>query len=110
MQIPVEQKIVRQKSIVEDHDEEYRAAIMKAASLNIPMSPSPSYGTFHDTEEGESSTGSGMEGSPSGWSFKGMRRKWDQFIDCHFPVNDHSEHIIFKKNESSALLCGQETL
>ncbi|CAB80859.1 putative calmodulin-binding heat shock protein [Arabidopsis thaliana] len=102
-------KIVRQKSIVEDHDEEYRAAIMKAASLNIPMSPSPSYGTFHDTEEGESSAGSGMEGSPSGWSFKGMRRKWDQFIDCHFPVNDNSEHMIFKNQESQALLCGQET-
>lgn len=109
MKIPVEQKIVRQKSIVEDHDEEYRAAIMKAAALNIPMSPSPSYGTFHETEEGESSAGSGSERSSSPWSFKGMRRKWDQFIDSHFPVNDNSGHMIFAKEESTALLCGQET-
>lgn len=101
MQIPVEQKIVRQKSIVEDHDDEYRAAIMKAAALQIPMSPSPSYGTFHDTEEGESSAA-----ATSVWSFKGMRRKWNQFIDGQFPVDDDdSEHIIFKKEESSALLC-----
>lgn len=109
MQIPVEQKIVRQKSIVEDHDEEYRAAIMKAASLNIPVSPSPSYGTFHDTEEGESSVGSGKEENSSSWSFNGMRRKWDQFIDRHFPVSDDSEHMIFKKKESQPLLCGRET-
>ncbi|CAF1702988.1 hypothetical protein HID58_053180 [Brassica napus] len=108
MQIPVEQKIVRQKSVVEEHDEEYRAAIMKAASLNIPMSPSPSYGTFHDTaEEGESSAGGSVnEGSPSMWSFKGMKRKWNRFVDRHFPMDDDdSGDMILKKNESQALLC-----
>lgn len=108
MQIPVEQKIVRQKSVVEEHDEEYRAAIMKAASLNIPMSPSPSYGTFHDTaEEGESSTGGSVnEGSPSMWSFKGMKRKWNRFVDRHFPMDDDdSGDMILKKEESSTLLC-----
>ncbi|KAF3508586.1 hypothetical protein F2Q69_00002880 [Brassica cretica] len=108
MQIPVEQKIVRQKSVVEEHDEEYRAAIMKTASLNIPMSPSPSYGTFHDTaEEGESSAGGSVnEGSPSMWSFKGMKRKWNRFVDRHFPMDDDdSGDMILKKDESQALLC-----
>ncbi|KAG2330981.1 hypothetical protein Bca52824_002161 [Brassica carinata] len=101
MQIPAEQKIVRQKSVVEEHDEEYRAAIMKAASLNIPMSPSPSYGTFHDAEEGESSAG----GSPSMWSFKGMKRKWNRFADRHFPMDDDDDSgdMILKKEESPAL-------
>lgn len=103
MEIPVEQKIVRQKSVVEEHDEEYRAAMVKAASLNIPMSsPSPSYGTFHDTEEeGESSSAGG---SPSMWSFKGMKRKWNRFVDRHFPIDDDDNDSGDMKEESPALL------
>lgn len=104
MEIPVEQKIVRQKSVVEEHDEEYRAAMVKAASLNIPMSsPSPSYGTFHDTEEGESSSAGG---SPSMWSFKGMKRTWNRFVDRHFPIDDDDDDDDSgdMKEESPALL------
>ncbi|XP_010523021.1 PREDICTED: uncharacterized protein LOC104801445 isoform X1 [Tarenaya hassleriana] len=74
MQIPAEQKMERQHSVVVEHSEEYRAALMKAAALDIPVSQSPpSYGTFHEPE-GESSAGSGREGCSS-WSLMSMIRK-----------------------------------
>ncbi|EPS67416.1 hypothetical protein M569_07358 [Genlisea aurea] len=58
MGIPVEQRMQRQASVKKDHMEEHRAAMERAAALDVPhaytsssSSSSSSYGTFHESSQ-----------------------------------------------------------
>ncbi|XP_024538319.1 uncharacterized protein LOC9639345 [Selaginella moellendorffii] len=56
MQSPTPNKMVRQHSIQEEHMEQYKAAMERAKTLNIPHahdSPSQSYGTFDHVSVGD---------------------------------------------------------
>ncbi|KAL9396909.1 hypothetical protein Peur_011162 [Populus x canadensis] len=98
MEIPAQQRMQRQESLAREHSEEYEAALRRAIALDIPQaSYSPSYGTFAEVEEGESSGSSG--GSGSLLSFKRMRERWDNFIERLFDV-DESGRMVFKKSST----------
>lgn len=56
MDIPVAQRMERQKSLAKEHKEEHRAAIERAIALDVPLAYPPSYGTFQEMEKGENST------------------------------------------------------
>lgn len=97
-EIPAQQRMRRQESLAREHSEEYEAALRRAIALDIPQaSYSPSYGTFAEVEEGESSGSSG--GSGSLLSFKRMREGWDNFIERLFDV-DESGRMVFKKSST----------
>ncbi|VFQ85986.1 unnamed protein product [Cuscuta campestris] len=54
MNIPREQRMERQASLVKGHMEEHKAALQRAVALDVPESYSPScYGTFRELEKGE---------------------------------------------------------
>lgn len=73
MDIPAEQKMERQVSIARGHMEEHRAALQRAVALDVPEAYSPSYGTFHEVEEGENSHRTEVSfGSPD------RRKSWDE--------------------------------
>ncbi|XP_050236447.1 uncharacterized protein LOC126686441 [Mercurialis annua] len=97
--IPRKQRMERQELLAREHSEEYEAALQRAVALDIPQaySSSSSYGTFHETHEGETSS------SPSErislLSFKKLKDNWDNFIDRIFEVDD-SGHMVFKKSTS----------
>ncbi|XP_035542519.1 uncharacterized protein LOC109004514 isoform X2 [Juglans regia] len=55
-EIPAKQRMERQKTLVKEHTEEYKAALQRAITLNVPHAYSPKqYGTFDVLEEGEHS-------------------------------------------------------
>ncbi|XP_075488268.1 uncharacterized protein LOC142527375 isoform X1 [Primulina tabacum] len=56
MGIPAAQKMERQASLAKEHQEEHRAAIERAISLEVPQAYSASYGTFQEPELGENSS------------------------------------------------------
>ena len=98
MQVPTKQKMERQESIARDHSEEYKAALQRAAALDIPLVYSPSsYGTFHEMEEAEFSGRSNEEVSEL--SSRKRRESWDEFVERLFEV-DESGHMVFKKSAS----------
>ncbi|KAL3677164.1 hypothetical protein R1sor_027112 [Riccia sorocarpa] len=53
VEAPVEQKMVRKLSIARDHRQEYKAAMEKAVTLNVPHAFSPSDGSLDDEETDE---------------------------------------------------------
>lgn len=96
MQVPAKQKMERQESLAREHSEEYKAALQRAAALDIPQAFSPSsYGTFHETEEAEHSGRSGEEVSEL--LSRNRRESWDEFVERLFEV-DESGHMVFKKS------------
>ncbi|KAF9687821.1 hypothetical protein SADUNF_Sadunf02G0133000 [Salix dunnii] len=98
MEIPAQQRMQRQECLAREHSEEYEAALRRAVALNIPQAAySPSYGTFAEVEEGESSGRS--SGAGSLLSLKRMREHWDNFIDRLFNV-DESGRMVFKKSST----------
>uniref|UniRef100_A0A6N2M8T3 Fungal lipase-like domain-containing protein n=1 Tax=Salix viminalis TaxID=40686 RepID=A0A6N2M8T3_SALVM len=98
MEIPAQQRMQRQECLEREHSEEYEAALRRAVALNIPQAAySPSYGTFAEVEEGESSGSSSRAGSLL--SLKRMRVHWDNFIERLFDV-DESGRMVFKKSST----------
>ncbi|KAK7349517.1 hypothetical protein VNO77_06951 [Canavalia gladiata] len=84
MEIPAEQRMERHESVAREHSEEHRAALRRAAALDIPQAYSPSsYGTFHEMDVGEDSGRSRDKG-------------WNEFVGRLFDVDD-SGHMVFKK-------------
>lgn len=56
MDIPAQQRMVRQASLAKEHMQEHKAALQRAVALDVPQAYSPSsYGTFHELEQGENS-------------------------------------------------------
>lgn len=97
MGIPAEQKMERQQYLAREHSEEYRAALQRAVTLDIPQAYSPSsYGTFHDMEVGEDSARSSGKGS---LSHEKRSESWNEFVGRMFYVDD-TGHMVFKKTNS----------
>lgn len=95
MDIPAEQKMVRQKSLAREHSQEYRAALQRAVALDIPQAYSPSsYGTFHEIDVEEDSERSSGRSSSS--SHKKHSEGWNEFVGRMFDVDD-AGHMVFKK-------------
>ncbi|CAN1237017.1 hypothetical protein LINGRAPRIM_LOCUS1804 [Linum grandiflorum] len=93
MEIPVEQRMERKESLAREQTQQYEAALQRAVALDIPIASSSPYGTFADTEEGETSGG-----SSSGPATK-MRDRLDSFVDRFFDV-DETGHMVFKNSVS----------
>ncbi|KAJ9545755.1 hypothetical protein OSB04_025462 [Centaurea solstitialis] len=88
MEIPAKQKMERQQSLAKEHGEQHEAALHRAVKLAVPHAFIPSrYGTFHDSETGESS----RKHTPG--------VSWDDLIESLFE-KDESGHIVFKKPHS----------
>nr|GMC96360.1 Mono-/di-acylglycerol lipase [Ipomoea batatas]GME14371.1 Mono-/di-acylglycerol lipase [Ipomoea batatas] len=96
MKIPETQRMERQQSLAKEHSEEYKAALRRAVTLEVPHAFSPSeYGTFDDKDDECSDTSVGD--SSTGLSKKSRgRENWDEVIDRLFDKDD-SGHIMLKK-------------
>lgn len=122
MEIPEKQRMERQESLAREHNLEYRAALRRAVTLDVPHADSVSseYGTFdkaqedeteeEETEEeeeeetekiapmvGESSSSS----SSIRQSYKRRRNRgvsWDELIESLFE-RDESGNLTFEKPE-----------
>ena len=95
LEIPVQQRMQRQASVERGHGEEYKAALERAAALEIPDENIPiSYGTFTELEEGENSRQSIEDASVA--SSTKRRDRWDKFIKRFFD-EDQSGRMVFKK-------------
>lgn len=100
MEIPPKQKMERQLTITREHNQEYKAALYRAASLSVPDSYSSEYGTFDDHEdETEHSDGSFQERSSGGSSTRNKKETWDELVARLFD-KDESGHLIPKKLHS----------
>ncbi|XP_038874629.1 uncharacterized protein LOC120067204 [Benincasa hispida] len=96
LEIPVQQRMQRQASVARGHGEEYKAALERAAALEIPDENLPlSYGTFNELEEGENSSQSIKDASVA--SSTKQRDSWDKFIKRFFD-EDQSGQMVFKKS------------
>ncbi|KAL1366782.1 hypothetical protein HN51_020854 [Arachis hypogaea] len=96
MEIPAEQKMVRQESLAREHSQEYHAALQRAVALDIPQAYSPSsYGTFQEIHDGEDSGGL-RRSKGSFLSSKKRTESWNEFVGRLFDVDD-SGHMVFKK-------------
>lgn len=82
--IPAAQKMDRQASLVKEHQEQHRAAIERAISLEVPQAYSSSYGTFQEPELGENSS------SNTDFSYSSLKRR--EMIDEMAPVLD-ADHL-----------------
>lgn len=99
MEIPVKQRMERQETIVKEHTEEYKAALKRAVTLDVPHAYAPSqYGTFDEQEEGQDPYKS--DGATSAGSSKREKKSesWDVLIERLFD-KDESGHRIFKKSQ-----------
>uniref|UniRef100_A0A7C9AL19 Triacylglycerol lipase n=1 Tax=Opuntia streptacantha TaxID=393608 RepID=A0A7C9AL19_OPUST len=100
MEVPAKQKMERQLTIAREHNQEYKAALYRAASLSVPDSYSSEYGTFDDHEdETELSDGSFQERSSRGSSTRNKKETWDELVARLFE-KDESGHLIPKKLHS----------
>lgn len=81
MSIPVKQRMERQASLAKEHMEEHRAALQRAAALDVPQAYSPSaYGTFRDIEDGQAF---GKPGESS-LTISKKRESWDDLAERLF--------------------------
>nr|GMC93038.1 Mono-/di-acylglycerol lipase [Ipomoea batatas]GMC94470.1 Mono-/di-acylglycerol lipase [Ipomoea batatas]GMD02258.1 Mono-/di-acylglycerol lipase [Ipomoea batatas] len=96
MKIPETQRMERQQSLAKEHSEEYKAALRRAVTLEVPHAFSPSeYGTFDDKDDECSDTSVGDSSTGSSKKSRG-RENWDEVIDRLFDKDD-SGHIMLKK-------------
>lgn len=64
MEIPAKQRMERQETIAREHSQEYKAALQRAVTLDVPHAYSPStYGTFDEDHVSNSTSSSGGESS-----------------------------------------------
>lgn len=97
MEIPANQKMVRQQTLAREHGEEYRAALQRAVTLAVPHAYSPSqYGTFDEAEKEKSPESSGKS-TPASSKKSQIRETWDELIERLFEKDD-SGHITLKKS------------
>lgn len=96
MKIPETQRMERQQSLAKEHSEEYKAALRRAVTLEVPHAFSPSeYGTFDDKDDECSDTSVGDSSTGSSKKSRG-KENWDEVIDRLFDKDD-SGHIMLKK-------------
>lgn len=93
MEIPPQQKMERQASLAREHSKEYKAALQKAIALDVPHAYSPSsYGTFHDTEEGDHSGRLHRESPLT--SPKSRKETWDELVDRLFDTDESGRMVL----------------
>uniref|UniRef100_A0A7N0UT98 Calmodulin-binding heat-shock protein n=1 Tax=Kalanchoe fedtschenkoi TaxID=63787 RepID=A0A7N0UT98_KALFE len=93
MEIPPTQKMERQETLAKEHNEEHKAALRRAVTLDIPHAYSPS-GDGQDNDhmsatslESSSSVGSVRKGNrPSG--------NWEDLIERLFDRDDHGQLLV----------------
>ncbi|XP_019149801.1 PREDICTED: uncharacterized protein LOC109146579 [Ipomoea nil] len=96
MKIPETQRMERQQSLAKEHSEEYKAALRRAVTLEVPHAFSPSeYGTFDDKDDECSDTSVGDSLTGSSKKSRG-RENWDEVIDRLFDKDD-SGHMVLKE-------------
>lgn len=95
MEIPAKQIMERQETLTR-HSEEYKAALQRAKTLDVPHADTlPSqYGTFGE-EEGESLLESQAESSSSSTN-KSKLETWEELIERLFDKDEHG-HMVLKK-------------
>ncbi|KAJ1399228.1 Mono-/di-acylglycerol lipase, N-terminal [Sesbania bispinosa] len=96
VEIPAKQTMERQETLTR-HNDEYKAALERANTLDVPHAyTSPSqYGTF-DEEVEESSKGSQGESPFSSTNKSTVDESWDELIERHFDKDEHG-HMVLKK-------------
>ncbi|KAF7821889.1 calmodulin-binding heat-shock protein [Senna tora] len=96
MKIPIKQKMERQETLTR-HSEEYKAALQRAKTLDVPhaYTPPSQYGTF-DEDGGESSRRSQAETSFGSANKTKLIESWDELIERLFDKDEHG-HMVLKK-------------
>ena len=91
MEIPAKQRMERQETLAKEKSEEYKAALQRAVTLDVPHAISPSrYGTFDD-DVSDASLGSSSK--------NGRQETLDELMSRLFD-NDGSGHIVLKRSHS----------
>lgn len=121
MEIPEKQRMERQESLAREHNLEYRAALRRAVTLDVPHAESMSseYGTFdkaqedeteeeeteEEEEDDETESIAPMVGESSSSSVRPTYRKrrnrgvsWDELIESLFE-RDESGNLTFEKSD-----------
>ena len=94
MEIPAKQRMERQESLAREHTEEYKAALRRAAALNVPQAHSPSgYGTFTGTDSGGENSGGFREEVPVLTS-RMRRESWDELVRRLFHRDDSGQMVL----------------
>ncbi|KAJ1385005.1 Mono-/di-acylglycerol lipase, N-terminal [Sesbania bispinosa] len=97
MEVPAKQIMERQETLAR-HSQEYRAALQRAKTLDVPhaYTPPSQYGTFDDEGE-ESSRRSEAESSIGSTNRSTVDETWDELIERLFDKDEHG-HIVLKKS------------
>ncbi|KAJ1391028.1 hypothetical protein SESBI_36953 [Sesbania bispinosa] len=97
MEVPAKQIMERQETLAR-HSQEYRAALQRAKTLDVPhaYTPPSQYGTFDDEGE-ESSRRSEAESSIGSTNRSTVDETWDDLIERLFDKDEHG-HIVLKKS------------
>lgn len=97
MEIPAKQKMERQETLTR-HNHEYKAALQRAVTLDVPhaYTPPSQYGTF-DEEGDESSKRSQGEPSFDSTNRSTVDESWDELIERHFDKDDEHGSMVLKK-------------
>lgn len=97
LEIPAQQKMERQNTLVKEHKEEHKAALRRAVALAVPHAfPLSEYGTFGSEKDDDDSHHS-MDDSSTGSSTKSRNREsWDELIERLFERDD-SGRMVLKK-------------
>lgn len=99
MEIPAKQKMERQETLAREHSEEYKAALRRAVTLDVPHAFSPSrYGTFEEQDDKENSDKSIGDSSSGSSKKSNPRESWDELIERIFEKDD-SGHMVLKKSK-----------
>ncbi|MCH99617.1 alpha/beta-hydrolases superfamily protein [Trifolium medium] len=95
MEVPAKQIMERQETMTR-HSQEYRAALQRAKTLDVPhaYAPPSEYGTFD--EEGEESSRSEAESSVSSTTRSKAEESWDVLIERLFDKDEHG-HMVLKR-------------
>lgn len=93
LEIPAQQRMERQNTLVKEHKEEHKAALRRAVALAVPHAfPVSEYGTF-----GEKGDDDSIDDSSTGSSNKSRTKEsWDELIERLFERDD-SGRMVLKK-------------
>ncbi|XP_034708501.1 uncharacterized protein LOC117931621 isoform X1 [Vitis riparia] len=98
MEIPAKQRMERLESVAREHTEEYKAALKRAAALDVPQAYSPSaYGTFSEMGEGEGrgeNSGRLSEEQVPILSSRRRRESWNELVGRLFHRDDSGQMVL----------------
>lgn len=98
MEIPAKQRMERLESVAREHTEEYKAALKRAAALDVPQAYSPSaYGTFSEMGEGEGggeNSGRLSEEQVPILSSRRRRESWNGLVGRLFHRDDSGQMVL----------------